>query len=50
MNENDWEGRIDLHVGADDEVEGDDDEFHTPPIVEDGIVTRSGRTLFPPTQ
>lgn len=36
--------------GADDEIEGgnddDDNDFHTPPIPEDGIVTRSGKTLF----
>jgi len=33
--------------GADDEVEGtDDSDFHTPPIPDDGIVTRSGKTLF----
>ncbi|CAF1191536.1 unnamed protein product [Rotaria sordida] len=32
--------------GADDEVEGNDDEFHTPPIPGDGMVTRSGKTLF----
>lgn len=34
--------------GADDEIEGgnDEDDFHTPPIPDDGIVTRSGKTLF----
>jgi len=32
--------------GADDEIEDNDDEFHTPPIADDGIVTRSGKTLF----
>jgi hypothetical protein len=36
-----------IDLGVDDEIEGnDDDEFHTPPIPEDGIVTRSGKTLF----
>lgn len=38
------------YLGADDEIEGNDDEFHTPPIPDDGIVTRSGRTLFQYTQ
>ena len=41
---------VNVYSGADDEIEGNDDEFHTPPIAEDGIVTRSGKTLFPPTQ
>ncbi|UJR37570.1 hypothetical protein I4U23_030271 [Adineta vaga] len=36
--------------GADDEVEDADDDFHTPPIPDDGIVTRSGKTLFQYTQ
>ncbi|CAF1268465.1 unnamed protein product [Adineta ricciae] len=36
--------------GADDETEDADDDFHTPPIPEDGIVTRSGKTLFPSVQ
>jgi len=36
--------------GADDEMEDNDDEFHTPPILEDGMVTRSGKTLFYDTQ
>ena len=35
-----------ISSGADDEVDGNDDEFHTPPIPDDGIVTRSGKTLF----
>jgi hypothetical protein len=37
---------MNIFLGADDEIEGNDDEFHTPPIPEDGIVTRSGKTLF----
>jgi hypothetical protein len=37
---------IRIYLGADDEIEDNDDEFHTPPISEDGIVTRSGKTLF----
>ncbi len=37
---------INIYLGADDEIEDNDDEFHTPPIPEDGIVTRSGKTLF----
>ncbi|CAF0943750.1 unnamed protein product [Adineta ricciae] len=36
--------------GADDDTEDADDDFHTPPIPEDGIVTRSGKTLFPSAQ
>ncbi|CAF3215708.1 unnamed protein product [Rotaria sp. Silwood2] len=36
--------------GADDEIESNDDEFHTPPISGEGIVTRSGKTLFFNTQ
>lgn len=41
-----------IYLGADDEIEGnnDDDDFHTPPIPDDGIVTRSGKTLFPNVQ
>jgi hypothetical protein len=38
------------YLGADDEIEDNDDEFHTPPIPEDGIVTRSGKILFQTTQ
>ncbi|CAF4183468.1 unnamed protein product, partial [Rotaria magnacalcarata] len=26
--------------GADDEIDDDEDDFHTPPIPDDGIVTR----------
>ena len=37
---------MNISSGADDEIEGNDDDFHTPPIPDDGIVTRSGRTLF----
>ena len=33
-------------LGVDDETVMDDDEFHTPPIADDGIVTRSGKNLF----
>jgi hypothetical protein len=42
----DYEILINIYLGADDEIEGNDDEFHTPPIPDDGIVTRSGKTLF----
>ncbi|CAF1340372.1 unnamed protein product [Adineta steineri] len=38
-----------ISEGADDEIEDNQDEFHTPPIPDDGIVTRSGKTLFPTT-
>jgi hypothetical protein len=41
---------IRIYLGADDEIEDKDDDFHTPPIPDDGIVTRSGKTLFPNTQ
>ena len=33
-------------LGVDDEMDTNDDEFHTPPIADDGIVTRSGKNLF----
>lgn len=34
-------------IGADDESEQPvDDEFHTPPIAEEGMTTRSGKTFF----
>ncbi len=39
-----------IYLGVDDETEDDDGEFHTPPIPDDGIVTRSGKTLFHTTQ
>lgn len=42
--------KILIYAGADDETEDVDDDFHTPPIPEDGIVTRSGKTLFPSAQ
>ncbi|CAF4277709.1 unnamed protein product, partial [Rotaria magnacalcarata] len=32
--------------GADDEIDDDEDDFHTPPIPDDGIVTRSGKTFL----
>jgi len=33
--------------GADDDLEQPvDDEFHTPPIAEEGMTTRSGKTFF----
>ena len=37
-------------VGADDEPENADDEFHTPPIAEEGMTTRSGKTFFHDTK